>query len=189
MEHTLPVIFADRGSWREWLHSHHTSEKEIWVRYFKKSTNKPSVKYDEAVEEALCFGWIDGMIKTMDEETYIQRFTPRKMNSNWSEVNIERALRMEKEGKMHPSGLKFKDRWIPGKGHDIRRHLTETNISSFEEALSAYPEAAAAFENLPPSHRKHYIEFIFSAKKEETKLKRMADSIALLQKGQRLGMK
>ncbi len=104
MENTLYA--KNRGELREWLQKYYKTEKVIWLVYFKKQTGKSSIPYADAVEEALCFGWIDGQIKSLDKEKYMQRFTPRKLSSNWSVVNIERAKKMIKEGKMTAWGRK-----------------------------------------------------------------------------------
>ena len=99
---TLYVI--DRGDFRKWLQENHTSKKEIWLIQYKKATKKPSINYVEAVEEALCFGWIDNTEKSMDAERYATRFSPRRPKSNWTETNKERARRLIAEGKMTESG-------------------------------------------------------------------------------------
>jgi uncharacterized protein YdeI (YjbR/CyaY-like superfamily) len=97
--------FTDRAKWRSWLEKNHSSAKGIWVIYFKKHTGKPTMTYAEAVEEALCFGWIDSLTKKLDEERYMQKFTPRKNNSNWSELNKKRVEKLIAEGKMENAGF------------------------------------------------------------------------------------
>lgn len=100
------LYVTSRRSWRSWLSKHHRSKRGIWLVFYKKLSRKPSIDYDEAVEEALCYGWIDGRIKRMDVERYLLRFTPRRQESSWSESNKRRALRMLREGKMTQAGLK-----------------------------------------------------------------------------------
>jgi uncharacterized protein YdeI (YjbR/CyaY-like superfamily) len=95
----------DRSEWRSWLQKNHISEKEIWLVYYKKHTRKQSISYNDAVEEAICFGWIDGQTKKIDDERYMQRYTPRRSNSHWSTINIERANKMIKQGHMTKEGL------------------------------------------------------------------------------------
>ncbi len=95
----------NRAEWREWLNANHRTCNEIWLVYYKKHTGKPTISYNDSVEEALCFGWIDGIKKRIDEETYCHRFTPRRSNSNWSETNVKRAVLMIEKGLMTPSGL------------------------------------------------------------------------------------
>ncbi len=103
---TIPQLYvSNREEWRSWLIKNHAQEKEIWLVFFKKSTGKPSIAYNDSVEEALCFGWIDGLKKRIDEQKYAYRFTPRKPGSKWSPRNIELAKKMIEEGKMAQSGL------------------------------------------------------------------------------------
>ena len=99
------LYFATPALWRAWLEKHHDKTNEVWVGYYKKSSSKPSLTWQESVREALCFGWIDGIRKRVDDESYTNRFTPRKPNSNWSAVNIAHVHELIEEGKMHPSGL------------------------------------------------------------------------------------
>jgi uncharacterized protein YdeI (YjbR/CyaY-like superfamily) len=99
------VTFRTRDGWRRWLAKHHEDKKEIWLVYYKKSSGKSGVSYDESVEEALAYGWIDGMIKSLDEKSYASRFTPRKPKSNWSASNIARVKRLIAQGRMAEAGL------------------------------------------------------------------------------------
>jgi uncharacterized protein YdeI (YjbR/CyaY-like superfamily) len=101
-----------RDEWREWLREHHASQSEIWVVFYKKHTGKATLTYAEAVEEALCFGWIDSMDKGIDEERYAQRFTPRRKRSNWSESNRKRVLRLIDEERMTEAGLDAAREWL-----------------------------------------------------------------------------
>ena len=100
------IYLSTREEWRKWLQKHHQSATEIWLIYYKKHTGKPRVAYDEAVEEALCFGWIDSLIKRIDDETFCQKFTPRKDNSTWSDINKKRVLKLQKQGLMSAAGVK-----------------------------------------------------------------------------------
>ncbi len=104
--------FINREAWRQWLLENHAGFNEFWIIFYKKHTGKPTVIYREALEEALCFGWIDGILKRIDDECYMQRFTPRRSRSNWSETNIKLALKLLSEGRMHESGLAFSQRWV-----------------------------------------------------------------------------
>ena len=99
-----PQLFADRERWREWLARHHDGEREVWVRLLKVHVPGPRLTYDEAVEEAICFGWVDGMMRSLDADSYAQRFTPRGPRSNWSASNLERFARMEAAGRMTDAG-------------------------------------------------------------------------------------
>jgi len=183
------TFFRSRQEWRAWLEVNHASCSEIWIQYFKRHTGKETIVYKEALEEALCFGWIDGMVKRIDDDRYIQRFTPRRSRSNWSEVNIRLALKLLQEGKMNPAGLKFRDQWIPTTAEKVSRKLIHADVNEWEEALIHYPIAAANFNKLPPSHKKQYMLWIMDAKRPETRLKRISEAIAVLEKGEKLGMK
>ena len=101
-----PTFFATSEEFRAWLEAHYDKRKELWIGFYKKGSGKPSITYPEAVDEALCFGWIDGIRKSIDADSYTNRFTPRKAQSTWSAVNIERAKELERLGRMHPAGRK-----------------------------------------------------------------------------------
>ena len=105
MEITKTLYVTDRDNWRKWLEKYHNKEPEIWLVYYNKVSGKPTLPYNDAVEEALCFGWIDSTVKKIDEESYGQRFSPRNQRSNWSEANKERVIRLLKLGKMTPTGI------------------------------------------------------------------------------------
>jgi len=105
MNITKTLYVKNRKDWRVWLEKHHATEKEIWLIFYRKNSGKPIIPYNDAVEEALCFGWIDSIEKGIDHERFAQRFTPRKPKSQWSEANKERVRRLSKEGRMTPSGL------------------------------------------------------------------------------------
>jgi uncharacterized protein YdeI (YjbR/CyaY-like superfamily) len=181
--------FENREAWRIWLMENYSSEKEIWIRYFKKNSGKKSIIYREALKEALCFGWIDGIVRSIDEERYMQRFTPRRKGSNWSDTNIRLALELLSEGKMHESGLKFRDKWIQNPVGNVETKMAIAIPAEFEEALAQHPEASSNFSNLSPSCQKQYILWILDAKRLETRVKRIAESVALLEKGKKLGLK
>jgi len=102
---TSIVFFEMPNQWRDWLAKHHTDTAAVWIRLFKKSSGKQTITYDQALDEALCYGWIDGIAKSYDEESYIQRFTPRRPKGNWSKRNTEHITRLIKLGKMRPSGM------------------------------------------------------------------------------------
>lgn len=181
--------FRNREEWREWLRLNHSATNELWLAYFKKHTGKPSVIYREALEEALCFGWIDGMIKRIDEETYIQRFTPRRKNSRWSKTNIRLALKLLEAGRMHESGLKFKENWKPEHKDSQSTPNSVACHPLWEERLNANPVAAGYFRNMSPSNQKLFLRWIMAAKREETRIKRMAETLAMLERNEKLGMK
>jgi len=185
------LYVTNREKWRDWLSQHYATESVIWLIFYKKETSKPTIDYDAAVEEALCFGWIDSIIKKIDAEKYVRKFTPRKDKSNWSELNKKRATKMIKEGKMTDIGLvKIKAAKKSGLWEQTGRPHISLNIpSEFTRALDKNKKARENFEKLAPSYRKHYIGWIQAAKREETKKKRIRESILLLAKGKRLGLK
>jgi len=110
------IYFQNRTEWRTWLKKNHSSEKEIWIIYYKKHTANTRIPYEDAVEEAICFGWIDSTVKRMDDERFMQKFTPRNKKSSWSEHNIRRAEKMIQEGRMTEFGLKVYRRWSEEEG-------------------------------------------------------------------------
>ena len=182
---------TNRKDWRLWLSENHHKEKEIWLIYYKKHTGKQRVPYNDAVEEALCFGWIDSVVKTIDDERYMQKFTPRKPKSNWSDSNKKRIKKLIKAGEMTKAGLeKIEIAKINGTWD---KTITSTNSFEMpvelENALDINESAKDFFNELTPSYRRQYIGWIASAKKEETKQKRVKEAISMLGKKQKLGMK
>jgi len=175
------VYVTDRKQWRAWLKEHHASETEVWLIYCKKHTGKPRVPYDDAVEEALCYGWIDSTVRRLDDERYMQKFTPRKPGSVWSKLNKERTLRMIKAKRMTRAGrvrvenAKKSGAW--DRADDPARAssaaLANTVPPELKRALAANKAAARNFGNLAPSYRKQYIGWFLSAKREETRKKRI----------------
>lgn len=169
---------ADREQWRAWLAKNHDKAAEVWLVYAKKGSGEKTVTYDEAVEEALCFGWIDGRVKSIDEKHYMQRFSPRKPGSNWAESNRKRYANLVAEGRMTAAGLAKPP------------EETSRYTPSYERPAEPPPYLAAAlktnriawknFNALAPSHRKTYIAWIDSAKREETRLRRIDKAIAML---------
>lgn len=177
------LLFCEtRTEWRAWLAKNHAAASEIWLVYYKKATGKASVVYEEAVQEALCFGWIDGMEKSLDAQRYSQRFTPRKAASNWSESNIARMKRLIAEGRMTPAGL------AAFEGHESRRiepkptALPKSLESEFRKNVTAWKN----FQAFPPGYRRMTIGWVASAKKEETQSKRLAKLIAFSAKNKRI---
>ena len=191
METSDKLHVTSRDDWRAWLRRNHDTKKELWLIYYKKHTGKPSIPYDDSVEEALCFGWIDSIIKKIDNEKFARKFTPRKAKSKWSEANKKRAKRMMKEGKMEEAGLakimeaKKGGEWF--KTAPVRKELV---IPLYvKEALAKNKKALDNFNNLAKSYKKQYIGWITSAKREETRIRRLAEAIQLLEKNDKLGMK
>jgi len=168
----------------------HASEKELWLVFNKKATGKPVLAYDDAVEEALCFGWIDGIIKSIDEETYARKFTPRRKNSIWSDTNIRRVKKLLAEKKMHESGLRHITPELLIRKPEPPRGSTSTELPGFiKKAFSREAGVLQFFNSLAPSHRKNYIAWISAAKQEKTRDNRIAEAVSLLKNKQKLGLK
>ncbi len=189
MKITETLYVTHRGEWREWLALYHQTATEVWLIYYKRHTKQPTISYDHAVEEALCFGWIDSTVKRIDDERYAQKFTPRKDRNNWSEPNRRRARRLVKEGLMTPAGLEK----IPASvlsGKDVpakKRKKPELVVPDFVEAgFRKHPPAWENFQALAPSYRREFVGWITQAKREETRQRRMAHAIELLKENRRL---
>jgi uncharacterized protein YdeI (YjbR/CyaY-like superfamily) len=186
------LYFPDRSGWRKWLtKNHNTEESGIWLVFYKKKTNKPTLEYEEAVEEAICFGWIDSIIKKIDEARYVRKFTPRKPGSLWSQLNKKRAGRMIKQGLMMKAGLekvtiaKRKGLW----DKDPRPKISFDVPDEFAAELAKNKKAKENFDKLALTYRRHYIGWIVAAKRDQTQKRRIAESIALLKQGKKLGLK
>jgi len=185
------IHLTNRKDWRLWLKENHEREKVIWLVYFKKHTGKPRVPYDDAVEEAICFGWIDSIVRTIDDETYMQKFTPRKAKSNWSESNKKRAFKLISMGVMTKAGLEKIDIAKTNGSWDkvINAAKSFEMPGELESALEMNQSAKDFFDSLPPSYQRQYIGWITCAKKTDTKQKRVKEAMSLLSKKQKLGMK
>jgi uncharacterized protein YdeI (YjbR/CyaY-like superfamily) len=190
MEITKTFYAKDRERWRTWLEKNHNKATEIWLVFYKKHTKRPSVPYVEAVEEALCFGWIDGISKRVDEEKYAQRFSPRKKNSPWSDLNRQRAKKMIDQGRMTDAGLQqYK------LGADGPKNWRDKLAGKFEipgdlkKAIAANEKAQQYFQKLPEGYKKLCIGYVICAKRPETREKRIRELVELTAKNKRLGMK
>ena len=178
----LKRLFVNRSAWRLWLEKNHNKANEIWLVIYKATTNKKSIKYAESVEEALCFGWIDSVLKRIDDEKYMQKFSPRKHQSNWSATNKARIAKLIKEGLMTEHGLKAVEiakqngSWNRLDSVDIRIETPKP----LENALEKNDRAKKRYENLAPYRKKQFIWWIKSAKRDETKEKRIRETIRLL---------
>lgn len=186
MSDNKTVYVNTREDWRLWLQENHDSEDCVWLVYYKKHTRKRSIPYADAVEEAICFGWIDGQIRRIDDERYIQRFTPRRRGSIWSELNIERARKMIRQGRMTQSGLEaFRE------GMEMKKRVPSSRSYSvpayLETALGEDKTAWDNFQALSPSAKLAYVHWIDSAKKDETRQKRIEKTLSQLTMKRRLG--
>jgi uncharacterized protein YdeI (YjbR/CyaY-like superfamily) len=189
MKMTQTLTASDRASWREWLDEHGASESEIWLVYYKAGMAKPTISYEDSLEEALCFGWVDSLIQKIDEEKYARKFTPRKPGSKWSELNKHLVAKLIKEGRMTEAGM-AKVEFSLEEASPARPKRPELPLPDWlKEGLMASPRAWENFSKLPPSHQRNYILWVSQAKREETRKKRIQEAIALLEKNERLGLK
>lgn len=183
-------LFKNGEAWRAWLAKHHDKKKGIWLLYYKKGSGKTSITYPEALDEALCYGWIDSIVKKCDEEKYMQRYTPRNPRSLWSAANKGHVARLIREGRMTEHGL--------AKVEAAKRNGSWTKLDAIDrdrepprdllEALAADPEAGACFAKMSPSSRKLYSFWVDSAKRLETRARRIADTLARVKAGRRPGI-
>ena len=177
---TEPIFFGSPAEFRAWLEEHHERETEVFVGYWKKATGRPSLTWSQAVDEALCFGWIDGVLRRVDDERHVQRFTPRKPTSNWSAVNIAKVEKLRAEGRMRPAGeAAFARRRADRTGTYSFEQRQEPRLTPEEQAqLEANAAAWEYFQARPASYRKPAIWWVVSAKKPETRARRLATLIA-----------
>ena len=182
--------FKSRRDWRKWLAANHATAQEIWLIFYKKHTREPGLSYEEAVEEALCFGWIDGILKRIDDRKHTIRFSPRRRNSIWSQQNKKRVHQLIEAGRMTEAGLV--------KVREAKANKQWEKAALREDATQVPPELAAAltenekarrhFATLAPSYRKQFIYWVTSAKRDQTRQKRIAETVRLLALGKRPGM-
>ena len=185
-----PTFFATPGAFRKWFEQNHDTARELLVGFYKKGSGKPSITWPESVDEALCFGWIDGIRRRIDEESYSIRFTPRRARSIWSNVNTKRVAVLTKEGRMHPAGLAaFKKRDAKRSGiyafeqREKAQHLS----AAYMAKLKANKKAWAFFQSQSPYYQRMASLFVMSAKKEETRLRRLAALLEDSAAGRRIG--
>ena len=175
---TNPTFFATPAAFRAWLRKNHDKESMLWVGYHKKATGKPSVTWEETVDEALCYGWIDGVRRSLNDESYVIRFTPRKPTSVWSRRNIERVEALKAGGRMTKAGL---DAYAHKDVHadsgyavgDRPEALPKEMIAAFKK----HPKAWAFYESQPAGYRKQTTAWVASAKREETRRRRLVTLI------------
>lgn len=184
---TESVYLPTRAKWRAWLRKHHKSKKEIWLIYYKKGSGKPRVEYGDAVEEALCFGWIDSTLKSIDAKCYAQRYTPRKPGSNWSTPNLIRVKRLVADGLMTPAGAVHLPNAREAKAfhakHQQRLTAPTSATPDLTAALRRNAQAAEAWKVLAPGYRRNYVRWITDAKQKETRKKRIATVVLNLARG------
>ncbi len=180
MNKTYKQLYVkNRNDWRMWLKKNHERSNEIWLIYYKKHTKKPRISYEDAIEEAICFGWIDSTVKRIDEEKFMQKFTPRTSRSQWSEINKKRALKMIKSGKMTEAGRCKIDAAKKNGEWNRRRAVAETNEppNDFYDALKKNKNAKINFDKFSSSIKKQYFGWIISAKRDETRKRRIQKAV------------
>ncbi len=184
------TFFATPADFRKWLEKNHDKRPELLVGFYKQGSGKPSMTWPESVDEALCFGWIDGIRRTIDDESYSIRFTPRRAHSIWSNVNTKRVAELTKQGRMHPSGVeafKASDPKRSGIYSFEQREKNKKLGAAYEAKFRANRKAWAFFEAQPPGYQRLGSLWVMSAKKEDTKLRRLAALIADSAAGRRIG--
>lgn len=188
-----PRLFKTRLAWRAWLARNHDLSKGLWLAYYKKASGKSSVTYEEALEEALAYGWIDSKVRKLDEERYAQKYTPRKAKSVWSVSNKARVEKLIAQGRMAPPGLAK----VQAAKHDGSwESLTEIDRigrgaappTDLLAALDHEPGARAAFDRRPPSEKKLWAYWVLSAKRPGTRSRRIAETVRRVLAGRRPGM-
>ncbi|HEY2161518.1 MAG TPA: YdeI/OmpD-associated family protein [Solirubrobacteraceae bacterium] len=179
----LPIVeLRDQPAWRRWLEANHDSPDGVWLKLAKKASPTSTVTYAEAVEEAVCFGWIDGQVRRYDEHFYLQRFTPRRASSQWSQINRDKAERLIAEGRMHAAGLarveaaKADGRWEAAYPAQSDAQVPE----DLERALDANPAAKEFFDTLTGSTRYAFLYRLHNVRKPEARAKRIADYVERL---------
>jgi uncharacterized protein YdeI (YjbR/CyaY-like superfamily) len=176
----MHLHFANRDEWRSWLEENHAAEKQAWLIHYKKSAGKPGLTYDEGVEEALCFGWIDGRLRSVDGEKYALRYSPRKRNSTWAESNKTRVARLIDEGRMTEAGMaKVRQARENGEWDNAARREALELPPDLQEALAGNRNAELCFQRLTPSRRKQLIWWVAGAKTKATRDKRISETVRL----------
>lgn len=187
MPNETPVFFPSPDDFRAWLEEHHDSSNVLWVGYYKKATGKPSVTWEETVKEALCFGWIDGVRRSRDSETYMIRFTPRNPTSVWSERNIHFVTQLKAEGRMTEAGLAAFAHKDVHEDSGYRTSELESELSAEMVArFKSSPGAWEFFQEQPPGYRRQAKYWVMSAKRDETRKRRFATLLKDSQDGLRI---
>jgi uncharacterized protein YdeI (YjbR/CyaY-like superfamily) len=184
-----PTFFATPAAFRAWLEAHHARSTELLVGFYKRGSGKPSITWPESVDEALCFGWIDGVRRSIDDERYTIRFTPRKARSTWSAINIKRVAELTKLGRMQPAGIEAFARRAESRSqiYSYEQRAEAVLDDEFERTFRANRRAWEFFQGQPPWYRRTATHWVMTAKKEETRRKRLATLIADSANGNRIG--
>ena len=185
-----PIYFESAGAFRSWLEEHHQTAAEVLMGFHKRHTSRPSLTWSEAVDQALCFGWIDGIRRSVDGEAYTIRFTPRKRGSNWSAVNIRKVEALSKAGLMRPAGLKAFEGRLDSRSrmYSYEQRHEATLDATQEQRFRANLKAWTFFEAQPPGYRRTAVFWVNDAKQEATRERRLARLIDDSAAGRRLDM-
>jgi len=184
-----PRFFKSQSEFRRWLEKNHAQETELLLGFYKKGSGKASITYPEALDEALCFGWIDGVRRSLGDDGYTIRFTPRKAKSIWSNVNVRHVERLKKEGRMAPAGLKAYELKDPKKTGIYAFENRPRELSpAYEKKFRANKKAWEFFEKQPPGYKRLMTYRVMEAKQEETRQRRLAQLIEASAKGVRYGI-
>lgn len=182
------IYFKNREEWHQWLVENHEKASEVWLLYYKKHTGKPTISYEDAVLEALAFGWIDSTVRRIDDEKHMQRFTPRRKGSVWSESNFKRIKLLIAEGKMTKAGLRAAEPVLSGTVKPVPGSIKDCEMPELlKQELAKDPEAKKNFERFPASSKKIFYFWIENAKGEETKLKRLDKTIKAAKENNKFG--
>lgn len=182
-----PLFFETPDEFRAWLEKNHNKKDVKWIGYYKVATGKPSMTWEESVREALCFGWIDGLRKSIDDESYKIRFTPRRPNSHWSDKNIRMVEELIAEGKMKEPGLKkFKNRTEKNSNRASFEQESVKLKEEYEKQIRQNKKAWEFFEELAPGYTKTSIHWVMSAKREDTRQRRLKILIESCEKGEKI---
>jgi uncharacterized protein YdeI (YjbR/CyaY-like superfamily) len=172
--------------WRRWLQKHHDCESEVWLIFHKRHTGGVSIAYSDALDEALCFGWVDSLIKRIDDDRFARKFTPRRPDSKWSAINRKRYSELKAAGRLKPPGVL---RAPTERTYAARPSLPSRMPRSIQTALKQHSTAWKHFQSLAPSHQRRFWGWISLAKQETTRMRRLQEAIRLLTAGQTLGLK
>jgi uncharacterized protein YdeI (YjbR/CyaY-like superfamily) len=182
----LPFLdVRTRAQWRAWLAKHHDTSRGVWVVFRKAHTGEKTLAYEDFVREALCFGWIDSLVKRLDEDRFAMKATPRKASSRWSDLNRRRWNELKAAGKLAPAGLAS----APTKNSYAPKPTIPELPGYIARAIKTHPKAWTFFQSLPPRERRNFVVWIHMAKRPETRERRITESIATLAAGKKLGLK
>jgi uncharacterized protein YdeI (YjbR/CyaY-like superfamily) len=177
------------ANWRDWLAKHHECESEVWLVFHNKHSGVASIDYKDALDEALCFGWVDSLVKRLEDRRYARKFTPRRADSRWSDANRKRYAALKASGRLRPAGLNRAPTERSYSPKPVRLKMPSKLPPYIQTALRNHPRAMRYFEALALSQRRRYFAWIESAKHAETKARRLREAIRLLAAGKALGLK